>query len=221
MFGRIAPRYDLLNTFMSLRQAQRWRRTAVEWAALPSGGLALDVATGTGDLALELALTGQGRVIALDVSAEMLARARGKIGAAGRAGSVDFVHTDAHALPFPDGTFTCATVAFGIRNFANPRQAFAELRRVVQRDGRVVCLELLRPSSGVTAAVYLWSLQRIVPALGQWMAGDEEPYRYLVDSLRTFMTADQLQKAMEEAGLHSVRYRIMNWGTVAVHVGVR
>lgn len=221
MFGRIARRYDLLNGMMSLCQARRWRRIAAELAAPAPGGISLDIATGTGDLALELARLGRGQVIASDFSGEMLVLARAKATGADLAGRMTFVLADAHALPFPDRAFCCATVAFGVRNFTNPRRAFAELGRVVERGGRVVCLELLRPYRGRTAALYHLYLQRIVPAVGHWVSGDGEAYRYLPESVRSFMTARQLQDLMEDAGLRAVHYRTMNWGTIAVHVGVK
>ena len=220
MFGRIASRYDLLNDVLSLRQAQRWRRLAADLAALPANGLALDVASGTGDLALQLARTSGGRVIASDVCGEMLGIAQHKAALDGLAGQITCALADAHALPYASGTFACATVAFGVRNFAQPLEALAEMRRVVQPGGRVVCLEFPRPVIGPMASAYLWSLRQVAPALGRWVAGDEEPYEYLAESVRTFLTARQLQQLMEDAGLRQVRYQTMNCGTVAIHVGI-
>ena len=221
MFGRIAQRYDLLNGMMSLCQARRWRRIAAESAAPASDGMALDIATGTGDLALELAALAGGQVVASDFSEEMLQRARTKAAEAGIEDAVTFILADAHQLPFSDGAFTCATVAFGVRNFTNPLRALAELRRVVRQDGRVVCLELVRPNQGVRAALYHLYLRRVVPALGELVSGDGEAYQYLPESVRSFLTAGELQAMMESTGLRAVHYRTMNWGTVAVHVGVK
>ncbi|MBI4499151.1 MAG: ubiquinone/menaquinone biosynthesis methyltransferase [Chloroflexi bacterium] len=221
MFGRIARRYDLLNGMLSWCQAQSWRRAAAELAAPGLNGPALDVATGTGDLAFELARLGRGQVVALDFNQEMLALARAKAAETDWEDRLTFVLGDAHELPFPDHAFASATIAFGLRNVISPPRAFAELRRVVATGGRIVCLELVQPSMGLTAAFYHLYLDRIVPHLGRCVSGDGEAYRYLPESVRAFLTARQLQELMEGAGLRGVWYQTLNWGTVAIHVGCK
>ena len=148
MFARIAPRYDLVNRLMSWGQDNRWRRVAVRLAC-PGRGRVLDVATGTGDMALELARHTDS-VVGLDLCQEMLSRGQTKTEKKGLRSSIDFIVGDALALPFGDNSFDCALNGFALRNVADISLFLAELRRVVKPGGRVVCLELVRPASGIS-----------------------------------------------------------------------
>ena len=219
MFAGIAPRYDLINRLMSWGQDNRWRRVAVG-IACPGRGRVLDVATGTGDMALELARQ-TSSVVGLDLCPEMLSRGQAKTEKKGLGSSVDFIVGDALTLPFSDNSFDCALNGFALRNVADIKLFLTELRRVVKPGGRVVCLELVRPASGIVGAFYRFYLNKIVPVLGSWLSSDGKAYRYLPDSVGCFLSIAEFQKIMEEVGFRQVVSRRLNLGTIAVHVGVK
>jgi len=219
MFAEIAPRYDLINRLMSWGQDNRWRRVAVG-IACPGQGRVLDVATGTGDMALELARHTDS-VVGLDLCQEMLSRGRTKTEKKGLRSSVDFIVGDALALPFGDNSFDCALNGFALRNVSDINLFLSELRRVVKPGGRVVCLELVRQASGIVGTFYRFYLNRIVPVLGGCFSGDGKAYRYLPDSVGCFLSIAEFQKMMEGVGFRQVGYRSLNLGTIAVHVGVK
>lgn len=222
MFARIARRYDLLNRLMSLGRDLVWRRHAAQLAELPPGGLALDVAIGTGDQALALAReTPTGRVVGVDFSRAMMALGQRKVAAAGLSGRVQFVAGDALTLPFPDGTFACVTSAFALRNVADISQTIAEMRRVVRPGGRVVILEATWPTLPGFRQLYGLYFRRLVPLLGGWISGQPEAYDYLPMSVYQFLSPEQLKATMERVGLEQVHYTLLSLGAVAVHVGVR
>jgi len=218
MFDRIAPVYDRLNTLMTGGADGRWRRAAVAAAALRPGGSAIDVACGTGKLTVALAerVGPFGRVVGVDLSAGMLERAwltRPDLV------QVAFIEGDALALPFEDGGFDAATIAFGLRNLADFESGFRELARVVRPGGRVVCLELTLPRPRWWGRLFHGTFRRIAPVLGG-LAGARDAYRYLPVSLDGFPDADEVAGTMRAAGLLGVRYRRLGLGSVAVHVGV-
>jgi len=221
MFGRIAPRYDLLNTVMSLGMHQGWRRRLVRLAAEGLEGDALDVATGTGDLALALLKQpGVRRVVALDFSLEMLRLAGQKARRRGLAERLELIEGDALRLPFPDGRFACATVGWGVRNTADTAGALREMARVVRRGGRIALLDVT--PQGVTAParpLFRWYFHRVVPLLGAWLAGDREAYSYLPQSVDVFPSAEELRKLMVDCGMSEVAYRYCGLGTHALHIG--
>jgi demethylmenaquinone methyltransferase/2-methoxy-6-polyprenyl-1,4-benzoquinol methylase len=219
MFCRIAPYYDLINFLMSWGQDSRWRRVAVRLAQ-PERGRALDVATGTGDIALELARYTDS-VVGLDLCQEMMRRGQAKMEKKGAEKRVDFIMGDALALPFSDDSFDCALNGFALRNVADINLFLAELRRVVKPGGRVVSLELVRPASGIIGAFYRFYLYKIIPVLGGRLSGDGKAYHYLPDSVGGFLSVVEFQKIMEEVGFRQVSHRSLNLGTVAVHVGVK
>jgi len=219
MFARIAPCYDLLNYLMSWGQDSRWRRVAVR-LAIPGRGRVLDVATGTGDMALELARY-TGSVVGLDLCQEMLSRGRVKTEKRGLGSSINFIVGDALALPFSDNSFDCALNGFALRNVSDINLFLSELRRVVKPGGRVVCLELVRPASGIIGTFYRFYLYRIVPVLGRWLSSDGKAYRYLPDSVGCFLSVVEFHKMMEEVGFRQVGHRSLNLGTIAVYVGVK
>jgi demethylmenaquinone methyltransferase/2-methoxy-6-polyprenyl-1,4-benzoquinol methylase len=219
MFARIAPYYDLINYLMSWGQDSRWRHIAVGLAR-PEQGRVLDVATGTGDMALELARYTDS-VVGLDLCPEMMRRGQAKIEKKGMEKRVDFIMGDALALPFSDNSFDCALNGFALRNVADINLFLAELRRVVKPGGRVVCLELVRPASGIIGFFYRFYLYKIVPVLGRRLSGDGKAYHYLPDSVGGFLSVVEFGKIMEEVGFRQVDHRSLNLGTIAVHVGVK
>jgi len=219
MFSRIAPVYDIVNRLMSWGQDMRWRRVAVNLAC-PEQGRVLDVATGTGDLALELARH-TNSVVGLDFCPEMIKLGRLKAGRKKMAGQIDFILGDALTLPFESDSFDCALNGFVLRNVSDVNLFLSELRRVVKPGGRVICLELVKPQHGAIGALYRFYLCRIVPLLGRWVSGDKKAYRYLPDSVNNFVNIAEFQNTMKRIGFHRVDYRSLSRGTVAVHIGVK
>ena len=223
MFDRIAPRYDLMNRLMTFGLDRGWRRAVVRAAVPPVGGVALDVATGTGDIAIALARrTGRrGAVVGVDFAREMLRPASMKAAAAGVGGTVRFLAADALALPFPDDTFDCVTTGFAMRNVTDITRAFAEMRRVVKSGGRVVCLEVATPPFPPARALHALYFRRIVPLIGRIITGQREAYTYLPESARAFPPPAVLAALMADAGLVGIRYRRLSLGAVAVHTGTK
>lgn len=241
LFSRIAPRYDLMNRLMTLGFDRRWRRLAVRSVLAPrrDGGLSpeprptgkvLDVATGTGDLAIELLRQDPSlHVVGLDLVPEMLAVARAKAsallaptpGQGGMGGSLDLVEGDALRLPFGDGEFDVVVTGFAMRNVLDIPCAFGEMARVTRPGGRVACLELAKPRAPVFRRLFALYFFRLVPLLGRIMAGETAAYTYLPHSLSVFLTPDQIVEVMRSAGWRDVRYRRLMLGTVALHTGVR
>jgi demethylmenaquinone methyltransferase/2-methoxy-6-polyprenyl-1,4-benzoquinol methylase len=220
MFSRIVSRYDLMNTLMTFGQDRRWRELTVDGAALPPGGRALDVATGTGELAFALARRGASLVVGLDFAPAMVGAARKKAADLGIS-SVEFVVGDVLALPFEKDVFDAVTVGFGLRNVADLPLALREIHRVLRAGGRLACLELthspVRPFA-LAARPYFFG---VVPILGGVIAGSREAYTYLPESVERFPEASRLAEMMREAGFEQAGYRLLNLGTIAVHVAVK
>jgi demethylmenaquinone methyltransferase / 2-methoxy-6-polyprenyl-1,4-benzoquinol methylase len=216
MFDTISGVYDPMNTFISGFQEPRWRHRAVRAAALAPGMRAVDIATGTGKVALEMWQRVQpgGEVEGIDFAEGMLAVARQRY--ADRVG-LTFTTGDALALPVPDGTFDAATIAFGMRNLADYRQGFAEMVRAVKPGGRVVCLEIARPQSFLARLAQAW-FDRIVPIIGR-IAGQKDAYSYLVSSTQEYPEPVRVAEIMGEVGLIDVSWRPMTLGIVTLHVG--
>jgi demethylmenaquinone methyltransferase/2-methoxy-6-polyprenyl-1,4-benzoquinol methylase len=219
MFTRIAPRYDLMNSLMTLGRHHAWRRIAARATIVAPEGPALDLATGTGDLALAIARMSPRRtVIAADFSEAMLARARRK---AWRARApIALLAADALALPFADATFACVTSAFLLRNLADLERGLREMRRVTRPGGRVVALEITRPSLPVFSRLFGVYFRRVVPLVGAVVAGDRSAYTYLPDSVARFVSPAELSELMRQAGLRGVTYTLVGMGTVAIHTAV-
>ncbi len=221
MFTRIAARYDLMNSLMTFGRHQAWRRVAARMAAPEPGGLALDVATGTGDLALALlAETPIRRVIGVDFSDGMLNVGRAKLGRQDPHGRVSLVVADALNLPFPDKAFACVVSAFLMRNLADLPRGLAEMQRVVQPGGRVVALEITQPDLPGFSLLFGWYFHRFVPWLGALVSGDREAYTYLPRSVQRFVSPSEFSRLMEAVGLREVACRRLGLGTVTVHTGV-
>jgi demethylmenaquinone methyltransferase/2-methoxy-6-polyprenyl-1,4-benzoquinol methylase len=221
MFDRIAGLYDGLNTVMTAGLHHAWRRRAVDLAAVRPGDRVLDVATGTGDLALELSrrVAPGGEVVASDFSERMLELAREKARTAtpGLA-AIRFEAGNALMLPYPDDAFQAATVGFGARNFADLEQGLREMVRVVRSGGHVVILEITTPTRPPLSTFFKLWFDRVVPVLGR-LAGQEQAYSYLPASVRRFPVPEELAATMSRCGLRGIRYVLTAGGIVAIHVG--
>ena len=219
MFTRIAGRYDLMNSLMTGGRHHAWRRVATAAVAQAPAGPALDLATGTGDLAFALRQAYPRRfVVGADFSEAMLRHADVKRKARGERG-VALLAADALALPFADRTFACVTSAFLLRNLADLEAGLAEMRRVTQPGGLVAALEITRPGVRGWDAMFGLYFNRVVPLIGAAVARDRAAYTYLPQSVGRFVTPPQLAQMMQRAGLDNVRYQRLGLGTIAIHVG--
>ena len=220
MFASIAHRYDAANQVLSLGAHRRWRRAAVRLCGAARGQRALDCATGTGDLALELkrAVGAEGRVVGTDFCGEMLARAPGKARRAGL--EVWFQIADALALPFAPASFDLATIAFGIRNVDDPVRCLREMARVVRPGGRVAVLEFGQPRGAFGALFRLYS-GTVMPAVGALLTGNRAAYEYLPRTAAAFPSGDRFLALMTEAGcFKETNATPLTFGTAFVYVGV-
>jgi demethylmenaquinone methyltransferase/2-methoxy-6-polyprenyl-1,4-benzoquinol methylase len=211
MFDRIAGVYDAMNSVMTAGLHHRWRARAADLAQVGPGKRALDVATGTGDLAIALAERGTD-VVGSDFSAGMLERARAKNDA------VRWEQANALALPYPDDAFDAATVGFGARNFSDLRQGLSEMARVVRPGGRVVVLEITTPTKPPLSTFFSLWFDRIVPLLGR-VTGEDQAYSYLPNSVKRFPGPRELGAVMHDVGLRDVRWILTAGGIIALHSG--
>jgi demethylmenaquinone methyltransferase / 2-methoxy-6-polyprenyl-1,4-benzoquinol methylase len=211
MFDRIAGVYDVMNSVMTAGLHHRWRERAADLARVGPGTRALDVATGTGDLAIALARRG-GEVVGSDFSEGMLERARAK------SPQVRWEQANALALPYDDDAFDAATVGFGARNFSELERGIAEMARVVRPGGRVVVLEITTPTKPPLSTFFSLWFDRIVPLLGR-VTGENQAYSYLPNSVKRFPGPRELGAVMAGAGLRDVRWILTAGGIIALHSG--
>ena len=222
MFSRIAGRYDLMNGLMTFGMHHAWRRVAARQTIAAPEGPALDLATGTGDLALELCQIHPRRVIVgADFAFGMLRIAREKLDRADRRGRhVLLAAADALQLPFGDRTFACVTSAFLLRNLADLKMGLSEMRRVTRPGGRVVALEITQPTFPGFTPLFRFYFHRVVPRVGQLVGGDREAYTYLPQSVDRFLAPAELSRLMGTVGLRGVTCRRAGMGTVTIHTGI-
>jgi demethylmenaquinone methyltransferase/2-methoxy-6-polyprenyl-1,4-benzoquinol methylase len=219
MFDRIAGVYDLMNSAMTAGLHHRWRQRAADLARVGPGSDALDVCCGTGDLALELRrrIGPDGRVVGSDFSEPMLELARRKVGEEGL--GVEFGWADALELPYGDASFDAVTIGFGARNLADLDRGLAEMARVLRPGGRLVILEITRPSREPLASFYgLW-FDRLIPLLGS--LADSDAYSYLPQSVRSFPEPRELAARIDRAGFDEIRWLLLAGGIIAIHSATR
>jgi demethylmenaquinone methyltransferase/2-methoxy-6-polyprenyl-1,4-benzoquinol methylase len=218
MFDRISGVYDLMNSAMTAGLHHQWRQRAVDRAQIGPGADALDICCGTGDLALELRrrIGPDGRVVGSDFSEPMLELARAKSGDQGL--PVEFGWADALDLPYGDDGFDAVTIGFGARNLADLDKGLGEMARVLRPGGRVVILEITRPTREPLSSFYSLWFDRLVPLLGQ-AAGDADAYSYLPESVRTFPQPRELADKMDAAGFTDIRWLLLAGGIIAIHSG--
>ena len=221
MFAEIASRYDLLNSVLSLNQHKSWRRKAVSLAGVRTGETCLDVCTGTGDFAVDLAAAvgAEGRVIASDFCEPMVRNGMAKVARA-PGGPISMMVANAERLPYPSSAFDVCTVGFGIRNVAHIDRAVSEMARVVRSGGRVVILEFNRPRPVWYKPFVDFYLFRILPRIGG-LFSRQEAYTYLPESMKQFVSREELAAIMERSGLQDIQVHDLNLGTVCIHSGVK
>lgn len=217
MFDGIAPRYDLLNRVLSLGLDQGWRRRAVDALALAPGATVLDLATGTGDLAIAIAKEGAAKVIGVDPSQGMLAVGHRKVQALGLEGRVDLRVGDAQRLELEDASVDAVSMAFGIRNVPDRSQALREMARVTRPGGRIAILELNEPRRGIMSKLARFHIHTLVPVVGGAISGAQE-YRYLQDSIARFPPPDEFAATMRAAGLRVLKVEPLTLGVVCLFV---
>jgi demethylmenaquinone methyltransferase/2-methoxy-6-polyprenyl-1,4-benzoquinol methylase len=223
VFDSVASRYDLMNDLMSGGVHRIWKRVAIELSGVRPGQQVLDVAGGTGDLTLRFSreVGPSGRVVLSDINAAMLGTGRDRLLDEGVCGNVDFALADAEALPFRDASFDCVTIAFGLRNVTRKDRALASMLRVLKPGGRLLVLEFSRPTSELLGKLYDAYSFGVIPKIGRLVAGDEDSYRYLAESIRMHPDQDTLRDMMEDAGFERCDYHNLTGGIVAIHRGFR
>jgi len=220
MFGAIAPRYDFLNRLLSLGIDRRWRKEAVQLAKWEKGGEILDVATGTGDVALELAAATDAtvKIMGIDFCREMVERGREKVAASPFNGRIAFDIAPCEDIPFAENRFDSATIAFGIRNVVDRKLGLAEMYRVLKPSGRLVVLEFSTPRSWLFGTLYRFYFLRILPAIGG-IFSKRSAYKYLPDSVLEFPNRETFEGLMQDAGFRNVSHRDLTFGIATIYCG--
>ena len=223
VFHSVAEKYDVMNDLMSLGIHRVWKRFTLGQTGLKAGQRVLDLAGGTGDLALRMArMVGpSGEVVLSDINASMLERGRQRLIDAGVAGNVRYVQANAECLPFPDNYFDCITIAFGLRNVTDKDAALASMYRVLKPGGRLLVLEFSKPVAPGLSPVYDTYSFKILPLMGKLVANDADSYRYLAESIRMHPDQETLKAMMETAGFDKVKYHNLTGGIVALHKGFK
>jgi len=222
VFDSVASRYDLMNDLMSGGLHRLWKRYTISEAGVRRGQQVLDLAGGTGDLALAFArqVGSSGQVVLADINASMLQEGRRRLVDAGVAGNLSIAQVDAEQLPFADATFDCITIAFGLRNVTDKERALGSMLRVLKPGGKLLILEFSKPLEAIQPAYDVYSF-RVLPVLGKLVANDDASYRYLAESIRMHPDQESLLEMLRQAGFANCRYRNLAGGIVALHCGYR
>ena len=223
VFSSVASRYDIMNDLMSLGVHRLWKRFAVSQSGLRAGDQVLDVAAGSGDLSRHFAsrVGSDGKVVLTDINENMLAQARARMVDQGLVGNIDFMIADAEDLPFDDQQFDCVSISFGLRNVTRTQEALESMCRVLKPGGRLLVLEFSKPVIPLVDKIYDSYSFNAIPRIGKLVTGDQDSYRYLVESIRKHPDQETLKSMMLEAGFDDVRYHNLSAGIVALHIGFR
>jgi demethylmenaquinone methyltransferase/2-methoxy-6-polyprenyl-1,4-benzoquinol methylase len=222
LFDTVAPSYDFLNRLLSLRRDVTWRKEAVKELRGTTGWI-LDLATGTGDVALEVIRQGNGerRVMGVDFSEAMIRCGNRKVLRKGLSGTISLSLGDALALPFRDNTFSACIITFGLRNILEKERALSEMGRVTRAYGKVVVLEFTLPQDGWIRKLYPLYFLKILPRVGGWISGDRGAYAYLPESVLQFGHSENYEELMRRSGLTQVTSRPLTCGIASVMVGLK
>jgi len=224
VFSSVAEKYDLMNDLMSGGLHRLWKRRMLNVAEVQSDSRVLDVAAGSGDIAIGLIkkMGGDGRVVLTDLNGSMLAEgARRMVNAGVLPGRADCIQSDGTTLPFADESFDVVSIAFGIRNFVDIEAGLKEFHRVLVPGGQFICLEFSRPVLPLLGIAYDAYSFNVIPQIGEWVTGDRASYQYLVESIRRFPDQKRFAKLMDRAGFDLIRYENMTGGVVALHRGYK
>jgi demethylmenaquinone methyltransferase/2-methoxy-6-polyprenyl-1,4-benzoquinol methylase len=221
MFNSIAHRYDFLNHALSLNIDRRWRRMLVDACGVKQDDHVLDVATGTGDVALDFVRrTRAARIVGIDPSVGMLDVARAKVARDARAAHLELVEGNTLALPFPDAAFDVVTIAFGLRNLPDYPRGVSEMARVLKPGGRLAVLEFL-PPSGAARLLFRSYVATVLPIVGRAISGSPEAYRYLASSIGEFIDAESVRTLLRDAGLRDIDTQRLTGGIAGLHLGFK
>lgn len=222
-FNRVAPKYDFMNSLLSMGIQHVWKRAAVRMLGIQPGNKVLDVCGGTGDLSILAARrTGPtGKVVIYDINHAMIQAGRHKIDPHPDLSQITYVQGDAEQISFPDHSFDVAMVGFGIRNVTHLKRGFGEMRRVLKPGGRLLCLEFSRPANRLFRSLYDFYSFNIMPFLGELIVGSAESYACLPETIRMFPLPDELTAMLTAIGFEKVRYQAMTNGIAVAHVGIR
>lgn len=221
IFNDIAPKYDLLNHFLSLNIDKRWRRKAIEYIRSEEKGELLDVACGTGDFSIEAYRAGVRKVTGIDISANMVAIGQKKVEALGLASYITLQAGDSEQIGFEDEHFDVVTVAFGVRNFEHLEAGLKEMQRVLKKGGKVIILEFSMPEHFPMKQVYKFYFRRILPILGGWISGNKDAYTYLPESVMKFPQGEVFLDILKVCGFVQATQRKLTFGIASIYVGVK
>ncbi|MBB6674145.1 demethylmenaquinone methyltransferase [Cohnella nanjingensis] len=221
VFESIAPKYDMMNDILSFRRHKAWRSFTMKKMDVKPGQVSLDLCCGTCDWTIALAKASGGRTVGLDFSANMLNMGQVKVDRLGLSSQIELVQGDAMDLPFPDNTFDYVTIGFGLRNVPDIAQVLREMKRVVKPGGKVVCLELSKPSWQPFKGLYYFYFEKLLPLLGKWLVRKYEQYRWLPESLAVFPDLAALAEMFRGVGLRNVRAYPLTGGIAALHIGTK
>lgn len=223
VFHSVAAKYDLMNDLMSAGIHRLWKRFTIEASGVRAGHKVLDIAGGTGDLSYQFAkLVGKdGQVVLADINASMLNVGRDRLIDRGVAGNLQFAQADAQYLPFPDNTFDCITIAFGLRNVTDKDMALRSMLRVLKPGGRLLVLEFSKPQHTALEKVYDVYSFKLLPLMGKLITNDADSYRYLAESIRMHPDQETLKDMMRQAGFVNTEFSNMTGGIVALHKGIK
>jgi len=223
MFNAVAPRYDFLNGLLSVGRDKFWRKLAVDELEPVENRVFLDVATGTADIVLELALreASPSRIIGVDFSTTMLKLGKKKVNTRNRKSSIQLFPGTAEHLPLKNNTFDGAISAFGARNFSNINQGIREIYRVLKPQGKVVILEFSFPQNGLLQWLYRQYFEVVLPILGRLISGHKNAYSYLPDSVAGFPKGDAFAAILRDNGFKSVRFKQLTFGITTIYTGIK
>ncbi|PCJ41671.1 MAG: bifunctional demethylmenaquinone methyltransferase/2-methoxy-6-polyprenyl-1,4-benzoquinol methylase UbiE [Moraxellaceae bacterium] len=223
VFHSVAASYDIMNDLMSMGIHRLWKRYTIELSAARPGQTILDIAGGTGDLAMKFSrLVGKsGKVVLADINDSMLRVGRDKLLDKGYVNNIEYVQANAESLPFADNTFDCITISFGLRNVTDKQKALKSMTRVLKPGGRLLVLEFSKPTNKLMEKIYDRYSFTVLPLIGKFVAKDADSYQYLAESIRMHPDQKTLKDMMRKAGLEQVEYHNLTNGVVALHRGFK